>query len=156
MKSEAFIARLKRSALASTIASACLAPQAHSAVVAAPIDGGEVVFNDTAAVPEHRSMGSTGETLTLTLTQTPKEWSRELDHEFRRLALEEAKGELSSPLLERLEMLSRWRDQLKNPRTPDEILLQLRRDRLLEKMSEALKAYVEFKEGQDKERASAR
>jgi len=94
--------------------------------------------------------------MVLTVSQAPTEWTRKMEREFRRLALEEARGLLSSNQMARLEELSRWRNQLEQPRTTEEVLSQLKRDRLLEKIAEALREYVQFQEDADKKKLGSR
>jgi hypothetical protein len=72
------------------------------------------------------------------------EWNDELEKEFRSLALKEAEGTLSADSSARLHELNWLRDTLKVPRTSEEILLQIQRDRIVDKLSAALEEYVEF------------
>ena len=83
---------------------------------------------------------------TVTWTKTPSKWDKRLEREFRNLALEETKGTLTNAGALRLEMLSLWRENLRCPLSSDEILLQIKHDRLLEKTEQLLKEYVEFQE----------
>ena len=156
MKNNRFVTRLKRKAIASTVASVCLVPQAHSAEIPAPLRVGEAVFNDRAIAPDEASNTAAGGAMVLTVSQAPTEWTRKMEREFRRLALEEARGLLSSNQMARLEELSRWRNQLEQPRTTEEVLSQLKRDRLLEKIAEALREYVQFQEDADKKKLGSR
>jgi hypothetical protein len=65
-----------------------------------------------------------------------------MEREFRKLALEEAKGTISKACAKRLEELNRWRNQLLHAQTAEEILLQLKRDRLPARMESLLKQYA--------------
>ena len=81
-----------------------------------------------------------------TFWEDGSEWTPGFEKEFRRLALAEATGSLAPEQAARLEKLSGLRDRFLNPSSPDEILLQLKRDRILGKMAEGLSEYVEFLE----------
>jgi hypothetical protein len=154
MRSNIVITRLARGAVASTVA-AWLMPQSHNEVIANPVGGCEAAFTDRTSLPDAATEGESHGTTFVTVTQAPSEWDKQLEREFRKLALEEAKGTLAPEQSERLEELSHWRDNLLCPPPPEEILLQIRRDRLLEKTEELLRAYVEFQEATGKKRAAA-
>ena len=96
-----------------------------------------------------------GDSVLVKLTESPKEWTKQMEREFRQLALGEAKGNLTAEQIAQLEALSLWRERLSNPRPADEVLLQLQRDRLLEKISETLRQYAEFQESASKKRPAA-
>ena len=57
--------------------------------------------------------------------------------------------------LSRLERLSLLRDRLDSPRSVEDILRQLKHDRVLQKMAEALKDYVEFRQDANKKRPAS-
>lgn len=82
--------------------------------------------------------------------QLPNRWTNSLHNEFRALALREAKGEISPEESHRLNELSHWRNLLVSPRSPDEIQLELKRNRLLKNLSGALEEYVEFQQSQNR------
>jgi hypothetical protein len=82
---------------------------------------------------------------TITLSEAPKKWTVALDREFRSLALEEAQGTISEENARRLRQLEALRERLVAPRTSEEILLQLKRDRMLEQFSKTFEDYVQFK-----------
>jgi hypothetical protein len=84
--------------------------------------------------------------MVLTISQTPSEWDKKLEKEFRGLALGEAKGTLSNAQGWRLEELNQLRNRLLDGMTAEEISVQLKRDRLLAQMESLLKKYVEFQE----------
>lgn len=96
---------------------------------------------------------STGQA-SVTLRNVPKEWSKALDREFRLLALEEAQGKISKENAGRLKQLDTWRERLVTPRSADEILYQLKRDRILEQFSKNFEDYVQFKEGPHRQRST--
>jgi hypothetical protein len=78
-----------------------------------------------------------------------------MEREFRALALEEAKGSISSAQAKRLEELNRWRNQLLHAPSSEETVVQLKRDRLLARIEDLLREYVEFHEVADQKRTSA-
>ena len=83
------------------------------------------------------------------------EWTKWMEKEFRRLALAEAKGTLTEEQTNCLNALTHSRNCLLCPPSEDEMLRRIKRDRLLEKLSEALREYVEFEEGASQKRATA-
>lgn len=152
MPSNTFVARLSRGAVASTIAFGCLVPENHSAIADAAIAVHEIGMPDQTFVPETVGHSGAGNSVFVDQPESPKEWSKQMEREFRQLALVEAKGNLTVEQMARLETLSLWRERLSNPRQADEVLLQLKRDRLLEKISDTLREYVEFQESAHKKR----
>ncbi len=106
-------------------------------------------------MPEQGTQEGTDKAVVLTIGQAPSEWDKQMEREFRRLALQEVKGTLSAKQSERLDQLTRWRDQLLCPQPAEEILLQIKRDRLLSRMEELLNDYVEFQEAAGKTRTAA-
>lgn len=155
MSSNTFVARLSRGAVASTIAVGCLVPERHSAVSDAAVPVHEMAMPEQTFVPETAGRSDDGNTFIGNPPEAPKEWTKQMAREFRQLALREATGNLTAAQMERLETLSLWRDWLSNPRSADEVLLQLRRDRLLEKISDTLRQYVELQESTNKKRPAA-
>lgn len=81
---------------------------------------------------------------TILLSPVVDKWTSAMEKEFRKLALEEIKGTLSQQQQERLDGLAKIRDGLFHPRPVEDIFIQLKRDRVLDKLAEALKEYVEF------------
>ncbi|WCJ58851.1 hypothetical protein NXS98_14155 [Fontisphaera persica] len=158
MNDEVFVARLVKGAVASSIASAILMPQGHTiwAEASLPTEAPtEAVPEVQAPFVEAYSHKDNPNTVHYSFRQMPKEWTKQMEREFRRLALLEAKGTLAGDQVSRLEELSLLRDRLFCPQPEEEILLQLKRDRLLEKISNTLREYVEFQEGAGKKRATA-
>lgn len=78
-----------------------------------------------------------------------------MEKEFRKLALEEAKGTITGAQVKRLEQLNQWRDRLLNPQSAEEILKQIKRDRLLARTEELLDEYVELQKPTDNTRTAA-
>jgi hypothetical protein len=115
----------------------------------------EVVYANRAGAAEVSTRAGADEAFVLTMPQTPSVWDKKLEREFRKLALEEAKGTIGAAESVRLEELNRLRNQLLNPPSADEILLQLKRDRLLSRMESLLREYVEFQEATSQKRSSA-
>lgn len=140
--------------MAST-AAAFLVPPNHTEQTANSLGGYVAAFTDRASLPDSATQGGSHLPPTITVRQHPRDWDKRMEREFRKLALEEAKGTLGHDQAARLEELSSWRDRLLCPPSAEEILLQIRRDRLLEKTEELLEAYVQFQEATDRKRAAA-
>ncbi len=155
MPSNTFIARLSRGAVASTIAVGCLVPESHSVMSDAAVLIHEIAMPEQTFVPEMAGHSEDGGSVIVNMPESPKEWTKPMEREFRQLALGEATGKLTSEQMTRLESLSVWRERLSNPRPAEEVLLQLKRDRLLEKISDTLRQYVEFQESTHKKRPVA-
>jgi hypothetical protein len=153
MKNDVFIARLARGAVASTLA-ACLMPQSHTKEMAAPMIANETAFSNEAVMPEQGTQEGTDKAIVLTMGQAPSEWDKQMEREFRKLAMTEANGTLTDEQAKRLEQLNSWRDRLLCPQPAEEILLQIKRDRLLARMEELLNDYVEFQEAARNARAT--
>ena len=151
MKNDIFVTRLARGAIATAITGASLSAQGRSSDFVSPqISNVFSTVTERSQPPEVTSGEKTPETLVLSSSPSVGEWTKSLEREFRRLAMEEATGTISPGSAQRLNHLSSLRDCLVHPRTSEEILTQLRRDRLLEKITDALKDYVEFQEGSGK------
>lgn len=153
MKNGVFIARLARGPVASTVA-ACLMPQSHTEKAASPPVAREMASTDRTSMPYQGTQEGTDRAVVLTLRQAPTDWDKRLEREFRRLALEELRGTLTAGKAKRLDDLNRWRDRLLCPQPAEEILLQIKRDRLLARTQEIIKDYVEFQEAAGKKRAA--
>ena len=155
MRSNTFVARLSYGAVASTIAVGCLVPDSHSEIADPVVPVFEIAMPDQTFVSEAAGRSDDGNSVLLNLPDSPNEWTKQMEREFRQLALVEATGKLNAEQMMRLETLSLWREHLSNPRPADEVLLQLKRDRLLEKISDTLRQYVEFQESANKKRLAA-
>lgn len=149
-----FVARLARGAVASTLA-ACLMPKSHTEAAPTRVIAHEATSAERTPMPEQGTQEGTDKAVVLRMGQAPSDWDKHLEREFRKLALEEAKGALSTEQAKRLEQLNRWRDRLLCPQPAEEILLQIKRDRLLARMEELLNDYVEFQEATGKTRSAA-
>jgi hypothetical protein len=147
MKNDIFVARLARSAAATAMVSAAVIPL-HQTTAAGipPATAQELAFANRTILPEAESQASIVGSFVVTVPQSPSVWDKQLEREFRELALAEANNTISKGDASRLEQLSRWRDQLLCPQTVDETLLQMKRDRLLIRMENLLQEYVEFQE----------
>jgi pyruvate/2-oxoacid:ferredoxin oxidoreductase beta subunit len=154
MKSDIFIARLAHGAVASAVAT-FLATKSQASATPVPAWGHESAYIDHTIMPEEGTQSGPGSSLVLTLTQSPNKWDKQMEREFRELALKEASDELTSGEAQRLAELNYWRDRLVNPQAAEEILRQIKRDRIVEKMQDLLKEYVEFQESTSQKRASA-
>ena len=156
MKNDIFVARLARSVTATAMVGAAVVPshQTASAMIP-PVAAQELAFPNHPILPEKESRTGVVESFVVTMTQSPSVWDKKLEREFRELALAEANGTISNGGAFRLEQLSRWRDQLVCPQTADEILLQMKRDRLLSRMENLLQEYVEFQEATGQTRSAS-
>jgi hypothetical protein len=152
-RNDVFVARLARGAVASTLA-ACLMPKNHTEGAPTGQVAQEATFAQQTAIPGEGTQQGTNKAVLLTMGQARGEWDRGLEREFRKLSVGEAQGTLTAEQLSRLEQLNRWRDQLLCPQPAEEILLQIKRDRLLNRMEEVLNDYVEFQEVSGKARAA--
>ena len=155
MKSDVFIARLARGAAATAVAGAWILPDNQVAAMVRPGPPQEAACIDVAGLPDGATVSASSESVVMTLARSPSEWTKRMEREFRSLAFCEAKGSSSIEQAERLNELTRWRNQLLHAPTSEETLRQLKRDRLLARMEELLKEYVEFQEGEGRKRASA-
>jgi hypothetical protein len=158
MKKSNFVARLSKGAMASGVVGACLIPQRHSAepnslsfhADAAVVDRALIAQDDAS----HSSIST--DTFFISVKDPVQEWTPALEREFRKLALEELKGTIQPDGMHRLEVLNDLRNRLQDPLSPHELLLQIRRDRVLAKMADALNDYAKFHEGADQARRAAK
>jgi len=130
-------------------------PQSHTEKAASPPVAREAAFTDRMSKPDQGTHEGTDRAVVLTLRQTPTEWDKRMEREFRKLALEELRGSLTTEQAKRLDQLNGWRDRLLCPQPAEEILLQIKRDRLLARMQEIINDYVEFQAAAGKKRAAA-
>lgn len=144
-KQNRFVTRLTRGAVASGIAGACLVPQAHSAQPFVDRADGVIDKALIESIPVEHTIGTTSAaTHFISVGESIQEWTPALEREFSKLALEEVKGTIQRDRMHRLEQLTTLRNRLQDPLSPEELLMQIRRDRILEKMAEALRDYVKF------------
>ena len=155
MRSDVFVANLARGAVAATVAGGWVGPQKQTEALPAPLEAREQVYANTAARPEEGTDVAVNQSMVLTITQNPSTWDKKLEKEFRALALAEAKGTLAARQGKRLNELTQWRNRLLHGQTAEEISLQLKRDRLLDRMESLLREYVEFQETANQKRAAA-
>jgi hypothetical protein len=155
MRSDVFIANLARGAVAASVAGGWMLPQKQTEAVPAPQAAREEVCANVASLPEEGTDVAANQTMVLTITQSPSAWDKRLEKEFRSLALVEGKGALSPRDGKRLNELTQWRNRLLHGQTSEEISLQLKRDRLLDRMESLLREYVEFQETANQKRATA-
>ena len=142
MDKQILISRVLRRAVATTLA--CGVPHARTAPPA-PVTWHCV--SAVSAVPETLAVSRAQDRATvavISLGTKPTEWNPRLEREFKRLGMQEAGGSISAEALDRLELLNRWRNDLIGAPTAEEVLLQIRRDRLLARMEAVLNDYVEF------------
>ena len=155
MRNDVFIAKLARGAIAASDAGAWMLPQKQTEAPPALDAAHEEVCADIATGPEEATDFEANKSMILTITESLTAWSKKLEREFRGLALAEARGTLAGHDEKRLDELTCWRNRLLHGQTADEISLQLRRDRLLDRMESLLREYVEFKETANQKRATA-
>lgn len=155
MRSDVFIANLARGAVAASVAGAWMLPQKQTEALPAPEAAREEACANAASVPEGGTDVAANQAIVLTISESPTIWDKKLEKEFRALALSEAKMELSAREEKRLEEVTRWRNRLLHGQTAEEISLQLKRDRLLNRMESLLREYVEFQEASNQKRATA-
>jgi len=157
MKKNIFVTRLARGAAATAVVSASvMSPHQVTAATPPPVVAQEMASPNREILSEKESQASVMGSFVLTIKQSPSVWDKKLEREFRKLALAEANSTISTEDANRLEQLSRWRDQLLCPQTVDETLLQMKRDRLLIRMENLLQEYVEFQEVAGQTRSASR
>jgi len=153
IKDGTLMTRVTRNAVLSAVAGGVLLmPDAVSPEIFPLKLAGDVSLVDFFAPPAENTESSfVGQDIVpLTIKDQPSEWTSKLEKEFRELALKEARGTSTADSYRRLEDLNYWRDTLLNERPAEEVLLQLKRDRILEKMAAALEEYVEFQQASHK------
>ena len=155
MKNDVFIARLARGAMASALVGVSAMPSQNVATLAQSVAVPELICSNCAGLSEAITQMANNGPFVTNISQTPSVWDKKLEREFRKLALEEAKGTIGKDDVLRLDELNHWRDQMQCPLTADQILLQMKRDRLLARMESVLKEYVEFQETANKTRDAA-
>lgn len=141
--------------MASALVGVSTMPTHHASTVANSVVAQELTCSSQAEFPEATTRTIENGSFVMTMNQTPSTWDKRLEREFRKLALEEAKGTIAGDKAGRLNQLNYWRDQLLCPLTADEILLQMKRDRLLARMESLLNEYVELQEAANQTRAAA-
>lgn len=149
--SEKTFVKLARGAAAS-LAVGCLAPTSQ------PVINNAIPAIDISTIAEQPKFarvleGSlTSGSISIVVKDIPTEWSKTLEKEFRSLAAEEARGTIDRKSAVRLGQLDSWRERLLVPRDADEILFQMKRDNMLEKMSKTFQDYVQYKQGASHQR----
>jgi len=133
----------------------CVTAQTNATAKPALMVGQEMACLDCVIVPSSATQGGSENSVIITPPQMPAVWAKVMEREFRKLAQEEAQGTLTAQKAARLEELNRWRNRLLNPQSSEDILKQIKRDRLLEKMETLIREYVQFQEATDQKRASA-
>lgn len=155
MRNDVFITRLARGTMAAGVAGAWMLPQKQAEVPLFPLPSQEVIGAAMLPPPEAKTETDGQTTVVLTFTETPSEWDKKLEKEFRALALAEAKGTLAANQGQRLDELTSLRNRLLNGMTAEEIAVQLKRDRLLARMESVIREYVEFQEATGQKRFAA-
>src|ERR1035437_2983043 len=155
MKNNIFTTQLARGAMASALVGVSAMPSHHTSTVAHSVAAQELTCSNRGEFPEVATRSVESGSFVMTMTPAPSTWDKKLEREFRKLALEEAKGTIARDDAQRLNRLNHWRDQLLCPLTADEILLQMKRDRLLARMESLLKEHVELQEAANQTRFAA-
>jgi hypothetical protein len=144
-KSETILARLALGAATSTVIGSVALHTGEIAASGASNRSLGVVSSIVESIPTpNQENAFAADTIEYPVPDQPDEWGATLEKEFRALALKEAKGSLTFEEFNRLNRLTFWRDTMSVPRTGEEILLQIQRDRVVDKVSEALEEYVQF------------
>jgi hypothetical protein len=154
IKSDVFVTRLARGAAASTLA-ICLVPQIHTDDTATRGAVMDATITDRTTTRDQSVQVGTDGAIHFSVQPMVSEWEIHMEKEFRKLALEEAKGTITGAQVKRLEQLNQWRDRLLNPQSAEELLKQIKRDRLLAKTEELLNEYVELQKPTDNTRTAA-
>lgn len=155
MNNDAFIARVASGIAATAMVGATILPRNQTSEMECQMPPQELALATHALLPKVSTQSGKEGTAKLLMRQNPSEWTKSLEREFRALALKEAKGDISQEQTTRLEELNQLRNHLVQGPTVDEILLQLKKERLLARMESLLKEYVEFKETEGNKRVAA-
>lgn len=142
--------------VASTIAGACLVPQSHSAQPSVALEHADAALVDMLPVSQQGFKSTGSDSFLVPAGEAAAEWTSAMEKEFRKLALEELKGTITPKEVARLEELTTMRNRLQDPLTAEEMLMQIRRDRVLEKMADALDQYVKFHQSANQKRPTAK
>lgn len=135
---KATISYLAKGALAAL--PAVLPTHMHSGSLPHPVVAQESVAGKVVSVPDQKSVES--QVIRYKTLPLPASW-KEYEREFHKLAVGKAERTLTPKQSDRFDLLQYWRIQL-HPRKPDEVLAQLKRDQLLEKINSVLREYVKF------------
>jgi hypothetical protein len=141
--------------MASALVGVSTIPSQQASAITHLVLAQELTCSNQTELPEATTRSIESGTFVMTMTPAPSTWDKKLESEFRKLALEEAKGTIAGDEAQRLNQLNHWRDQLLCPLAADEILLQMKRDRLLTGMEILLKKYVKLQESANQARATA-
>jgi len=118
-------------------------PQDHVRILPLPVKATDTTIPGGNRFQEPGTITSSAN-VSFPILQNQKEWTKVNEKEFRGLALKEATGVNTREEMRRLNRLSWMRDHCLNPLSTEEVLLQIRRDRILEKLADVLQEYVEF------------
>ena len=109
-------------------------PDSQTTAMSYPPATHEATCVRSTALPDAETVVSRPTDVMVRISESPSEWTKKMEREFRSLALAEAQGRLTAEEDLRLNELNSLRDQLMNPLTSEEIRRQLRKDRLLARM----------------------
>lgn len=155
MRNDVFIANLARGAVAAGVAGGWMLPQRQTESLPVLEPAHEEVFANAVSSPQVGTEIATNKSFVLTISESSTAWDKKLEKEFRALAQAEAKGTLAAQDQRRLEELTCLRNRLMYGQSAEETSLQLKRDRLIERMEILLREYVEFQEATNSKRATA-
>jgi hypothetical protein len=147
MKNKIFVEAFSRSAVVSAIVTSYVS--SATAVVSTEIATPAAYVTEQTSLHQPTSNAQSSQQPGVVLQSEIGTWNKKLQREFRKLMLEEAKGSITTDQLERLDRLSAWRRRFESPRTGNEILLEIRQRRMIEKLLETLAEYVEFKKAEN-------
>ncbi len=153
-KSDIIVRRLARGTVASTLAM-CMVPQFHTEDAATRGALPDSAIAELTTAPDQGGQVGTNDASVYSMSPMLTEWDTHMEKEFRKLALEEAKGTINRARAKRLEQLNQLRDRLHNPQSMEEILNQIKRDRLLARTEELLNEYVELQKPTSNTRTAA-
>jgi hypothetical protein len=151
MKKNEVVTRLVKGAVMTALASNTVGDGYTVNAVPQGTVAQDVAVNNSAEVSNQIAGGA----FNFTITEHEYSWSHAQEREFHKLLAAEASGSIQPEQLLRLEELNAYRNRFRNPMPAESILLQLRRDRLVEKTAELLKEYVEFEKIANQTRRAA-
>jgi hypothetical protein len=119
-----------------------------------------VAISDLASLPtaESADLDSTSQADVTTISYhlTPSEWNREYQRRFEQLSIAEAYGKLSPAERHELEELTRARRHLKYPRSPEEVLWDIKQRKVTADLVDAIKAYAKFHDAPNSPRPTSK
>jgi hypothetical protein len=93
------------------------------------------------------------ENTSVTIKESAKEWTTQMDKRFENLAILEATGKISAEETSELELLTHDRRNLKYPRSSDEVLWEYHQRQATENLVKAVRDYARFHSVADTKRS---